>query len=83
MGERTEYMRAYYLANAERIRAYNREYARQHKERRSEQSKAWVKAHPLEASDIAHRHYMKHREERLAYQKAYNARKKGMIANDS
>ncbi len=80
MGKRTEYMRAYYEANKERIKAYNREYARQHKQRKNELAKAWAKAHPLEVSDINRRRYLKHREERLAYQKAYNARKKGAVS---
>ena len=82
MSDRTEYMRAYYLANAERIKAYNREYARQHRQRKNELAKAWAKAHPLEVSDINRRRYLKHREERIAYQKAYYRRKKGEVAVD-
>lgn len=83
MNERKEQSHAYYLANMERIKAYNREYYRRNRERQLALTLEWQKKHPLQVSDIHARSYQKHREKRLAYQKAYNARKRGVVANDS
>ena len=77
MGARTEYSRAYYLANQERIKAYNREYARQHKERKRELTDKWAKEHPLRISDIQRRSYIKHLDARREAARAYYWRKKG------
>ena len=80
MSDRTEYMRAYYLANRERILAYSKERYRKNKERCYAKVREWQKAHPLENSELHRKYYLRHAEERRAYQRAYKARKKGVVA---
>lgn len=83
MGERTEYMREYYQAHKEHIKAYNREYGRKNRERKRVLAREWVKAHPLESYEIRHRCYVKHIDARREYARNYYWRKKGERLNDT
>ena len=80
MGARTEYMHEYYLANRERILAYSKERYRKNKKKCYEKVREWQKNHPLENSELHRRYYIRHAEERRAYQRAYKARQKGVVA---
>lgn len=68
--------KAHYRENRERILNCNRSYYRANKERVLARHKVYLRQNSLLVSDRSHDYYMRHREERLAYARAYRARKR-------
>ena len=68
--------KAHYRENRERILKENQAYYHANKDWLLAHQKVYRKQNCLAISDRAHDYYMRHREERLAYARAYRARKR-------